>query len=99
MAQIFLSHTKRDSSFCDTFDTIASRVGIKVFRSEFEDIKSPPWKTIKDTIAKSNALFLLVGKELVKSQARARAEYSTETIRKTHHNSDNIQEQPLFPPC
>lgn len=71
MAQIFLSHTKRDSSFCNTFDTIASRVGIKVFRSEFEDIKSPPWKTIKDAIAQSNVLFLLVGKELVKAQAQS----------------------------
>lgn len=64
-AQVFMSHTKLDSECCDKFDSAAARVGLKVFRSEFEEIGSPAWKTIKDEVDKSSALFLLVGKELV----------------------------------
>lgn len=64
-----MSHTKLDRKCCDEFDIAASRVGLKVFRSEFETIKSPAWRTIKDEINKSNALFLLVGEQLTKAQA------------------------------
>jgi len=66
--QIFMSHTKRDEDFCNRLDTIAARVPIKVFRSEFEDIKPPSWITIKNEINNSIALFLMVGKELVNAQ-------------------------------
>jgi hypothetical protein len=69
VVQVFISHTKLDSECCDKFDSAASRVGLRVFRSEFEKMESPAWKTIKDEINKSSALFLLVGKELVKAQA------------------------------
>jgi hypothetical protein len=64
-----LSHTKLDKDFCDRFDIAAARVGLKLFRSELENIKNPAWATIKEEIEKSSALFLLVGKELVKAQA------------------------------
>ncbi len=67
-AQVFISHTKKDGDFCDKFDSICARVGIKSFRSEFESIPSPPYKTIMNAINNSVSLFLLVGKELVKSQ-------------------------------
>jgi len=63
-----MSHTKLDKDCCDRFDRAAPRVGVKVFRSEFETLESPAWKTIKDEINKSSALFLLVGKELVNAQ-------------------------------
>ena len=66
---IFMSHTKLDKDFCDRFDVAVARVGIKAFRSEFETIKPPAWKTIKKQMELSSAMFLLVGKELVKSQA------------------------------
>lgn len=66
--QVFMSHTKLDEEFCDRFESAAPRVGIKVFRSEFETIKSPAWKTIKKEMNKSSAMFLLVGKELAKAQ-------------------------------
>ena len=69
VVQVFMSHTKLDKKCCDKFDSAAARVGVKVFRSEFETLESPAWKTIKDAINKSSALFLLVGKELVRSQA------------------------------
>jgi len=65
---IFISHTKKDKEFCDVFDNVVARVGIKAFRSEFETIPPPPWKTIRKAMNKSIALFFLVGKELVRSQ-------------------------------
>jgi hypothetical protein len=64
-----MSHTKLDTGFCDRLDIVASRVGIKVFRSEFETLETPPWKTIREEMRKSSALFLLVGNELVKAQS------------------------------
>lgn len=66
--QIFISHTKKDEEFCDVFDRIVARVGIKAFRSEFEAIQPPPWRTIKKAMNSSIALFFLVGKKLVESQ-------------------------------
>lgn len=66
--RIFISHTKKDKKICDDFDRIVARVGIKSFRSEFENIPLPPWKTIKNALNESVALFFLVGKELVNSQ-------------------------------
>jgi hypothetical protein len=50
VVQVFMSHTKLDGECCDRFDSAAARVGLKVFRSEFETIQSPAWKTIKDEI-------------------------------------------------
>lgn len=69
MRQIFVSHTKKDVDFCDKFDVVCARIGIRAFRSEFEDITPPPYKTIRNAMANSVALFLLVGKELVKNQS------------------------------
>ena len=69
VVQLFMSHTKLDRDFCNRFDIVAVRVGVKVFRSEFEEIKPPAWKTIKDQMDVSSAMFLLVGEQLVKAQA------------------------------
>jgi hypothetical protein len=66
--QVFLSHTKLDIKCCDQFGVAASLIGLKVFRSEFEKIEFPAWKTIKDAINNSSALFLMVGKELTEAQ-------------------------------
>lgn len=70
MKQVFVSHTKKDKEFCDAFDSVCARVGIKAFRSEFEEVLTPAWKTIKDAMNRSVALFFLVGKELVNGQDR-----------------------------
>lgn len=69
MVQIFMSHTKLDRECCDKFDVAAARVGLKVFRSEFETIKNPAWATIREAVSNSSALFLLVGEKLVSLQA------------------------------
>ncbi|MFA4958146.1 MAG: hypothetical protein WC556_14350 [Candidatus Methanoperedens sp.] len=68
MVQIFISHTKKDKKFCDEFDRVVARVGVRAFRSEFEAIEKPAWETIRDAINNSVAIFFLVGKELVKNQ-------------------------------
>jgi hypothetical protein len=66
--QVFVSHTQRDIDFCNIFDIACARVGLRVFRSEFETIKTPQWKTIRDAIRQSQALFLLIGSQLVTAQ-------------------------------
>lgn len=68
MEQVFVSHTKKDEKFCDAFDRVCARVGIIAFRSEFEEMSKPAWKTIKEAMNKSITMFFLVGEELVKSQ-------------------------------
>jgi len=68
MKQVFVSHTKKDELFCNEFDRICARVGIRAFRSEDEKILKPAWKTIKEEMKKSIAMFFLVGEELVQSQ-------------------------------
>ncbi len=66
--QVFVSHTKEDIELCDMFDRACARVGLKAFRSEFETIEIPQWKTIKEAMDKSIAMFLLVGTQLVAHQ-------------------------------
>jgi hypothetical protein len=73
--QIFLSHTKKDEHFCDSIDSIAARIGLKSFRSEYEDISSPSWEMIKKEINRSSALFLLIGKELARNQEKNAPEW------------------------
>jgi len=69
VVQIFESHSKRDQETCNKFDVfIAAREGVRAFRSEYEEIVTPAWKTIKKEMRRSKALFLLVGPELVKAQ-------------------------------
>jgi len=72
-----MSHTKLDKEFCDLFDSACARVGIKAFRSEFETISLPPWKNIRDQMNRSSAMFLLVGKELVKMQDKSSKDAKT----------------------
>jgi len=66
---VFLSHTRLDNDFCNRFDNICANVGIRRFRSEFAYIEKPSWRTIREQLGKSRALFLLVGKKLVEQQA------------------------------
>lgn len=70
--QIFVSHSKLDKETCDKFDTIAARIGTRVFRSEYETIEAPAWQTIKQEMENSRVLFLVVGPELVRAQDEMR---------------------------
>lgn len=67
MSQIFITHTRKDKDFLNKFDSIFAGTEVKRYRSEFEEIQEPPWRTIKQEINRSNALFFIVGKELVQS--------------------------------
>lgn len=79
MGKVFVSHNKYDEDFCNRFDLACASVGLERFRSEFEDIEKPAWKTINDEINHSNALFLLVGKELVNRQTVTAVSYNTDS--------------------
>jgi hypothetical protein len=68
MFSVFISHSRYDKDYCNSFDNACARVGLKSFRSEFENIQKPAWRTIKNEINKSNALFLLIGKKLRERQ-------------------------------
>lgn len=70
--QIFVSHTKFDADFFNFLDSAEARLGkIRLYRSEYEKIGSLPWLVIMEELDKSDALFLLIGKELVKAQTAA----------------------------
>lgn len=85
--QLFISHTKRDEEFCDRFESMTARVGgFRVFRSEFERVEPPAWKTIKKAISESTVIFLLVGKELVKAQELAESDPTSREVWKYTHN-------------
>lgn len=73
--KVFESHTKDDIEFCDVFDRACARVGIDAFRSEYETIDPPAWQTIRDELSQSRALFLLIGRALVETQAAHTAEW------------------------
>jgi len=74
-----MSHTQLDKEFCNRFDTACARVesGMQAFRSEFERISPPDWKIIRDAMNRSWAMFLLVGKELVKMQEKSACDPET----------------------
>jgi len=74
--QVFVSHTQKDSNFCDKFDIVCARVGVKAFRSELETLSAPPYISIKNAMNNSRALFFLVGKELVKNQGTGDREWN-----------------------
>ena len=67
-AQVFLSHTQRDVDVSYIFCDACELAGVKPFMAEFEPLGLPAWKTIRDEIRKSRALFFVIGKELVGAQ-------------------------------
>lgn len=67
--QAFLSHTGKDSDFCNIIDDAIKKIGFKVFRASLEERQYPQWKWIQDAMNNSNVLILAVGKELVKNQS------------------------------
>jgi hypothetical protein len=71
MFKAFISHSRHDKDFCNAFDNACASVGLARFRSEFEDIEKPAWKTINREIKKSNALFVLIGEQLRKRQSNS----------------------------
>lgn len=68
MPKVFISHSKYDREYCNSFDSACARAGLQSFRSEFENIETPPWTTINREINQSSALFLLIGNKFTEIQ-------------------------------
>jgi hypothetical protein len=64
MADIFISHSKRDAETIATFCNIFARTTIRARLAEFEAYAIPPWFQIKNYVQQSSALFLLLSPHL-----------------------------------
>lgn len=64
---VFISHSKHDPNL-DFFHKIFSAVRTKAIWMEFEDIEPPPYRSIRDNINRSDAIFVLLSKFLIDRQ-------------------------------
>jgi hypothetical protein len=64
---VFISHSKDDPNL-GFFHKIFSAVGTKAIWMEFEDIEPPPYRYIRDSINRSDAIFVLLSKFLIDRQ-------------------------------
>ena len=64
MAQIFISHSKKDEDIRTYFDSIFAGTKVRAVRMEFEDLRDRPSRQIWSEIQKSDALFVLLGPNL-----------------------------------
>ena len=56
--QIFVSHSQKDEDIRIYFDSIFARTGVKSICMEFEKMRSPQWRDIKENVEYSDAVFL-----------------------------------------
>lgn len=61
MARIFLSHSKEDKEIRDFFLKIGGLAGVETKAVEFEYFPPPAWEYIRNQLYMSDALFLLLG--------------------------------------
>ena len=64
MANIFISHSKRDAKTVAAFSNVFARTTIRAILAEFENYLIPPWIQIKDYVQQSSALFVLLSPHL-----------------------------------
>jgi hypothetical protein len=64
MADIFISHSKRDAEAVAAFCNIFARTNIRAILAEFEQYAIPPWVQIKEYVQRSSAVFVLLSPEL-----------------------------------
>ncbi len=75
--QVFVSLSRLDKETSKRFDTIASKEDLTVLKQEYEAQKNPPaWQSVREALAASKALFLLVGPKLVEVKKGGGAEWS-----------------------
>ena len=60
--QAFISHTKKDQEFCGVIEKAIKDVGFRSFRTSFEELKRPEWKSIQKEINNANVLILVLGR-------------------------------------
>ena len=74
--QIFVSLTRQDKETRKHFETVAKKEAVTLYLQEFEAQKNPPvWQTMRDALAASKAMFLLVGPQLVEAKQKGGAEW------------------------
>ncbi len=61
MAQIFISHSKHDADIKRFFGDLFGRSNVKALSVEYEKYHPPAWRYIQPQIAKSAAVFVLLG--------------------------------------
>jgi len=61
LARIFLSHSKEDREIRDFFLKIGGLAGVEMKAVEFEYFPPPAWEYIRNQLYTSDALFLLLG--------------------------------------
>jgi hypothetical protein len=64
MANIFISHSKRDEATVAAFCNVFARTQHGAFLAEFEAYAVPPWTQIKNWVQQSSALFVLLSPHL-----------------------------------
>jgi hypothetical protein len=64
MADIFISHSKKDAETIAAFSNVFARTNIRAILAEFEAYAIPPWLQIRNYVQQSSALFLLLSPHL-----------------------------------
>lgn len=64
MQQIFLSHSQKDAPIVMTFRNAFAGTDVSPILMEYEKYINPPWQVIKQNIAASSALFVLLSPNL-----------------------------------
>ena len=60
MADIFISHSRKDAEAINAFCQVFARTTIRAVFEEFENYVVPPWVKIKNDVQRSSAVFLLL---------------------------------------
>ena len=68
LPQIFVSHSRYDLDIRNSFEKIFAGTGVKPVWYEFEQKSSPDWNEIRNSIHDSEAVFLLLGPKIMKSE-------------------------------
>jgi len=75
--QIFLALTNKDKETAKRFETISNREPVTILQQAFETPKTPPaWQTVRDSLAASKAMILLVGPQLVEAKTTGGPEWT-----------------------
>lgn len=65
VAKVFISHSRADKEMRDYFLKIFGLAGVEATAVEFENFPPPPWRYIKNEMLISDALFLLLGPNVI----------------------------------
>jgi len=77
MANVFISHSRRDPDIRDAFLKLFGLSPVNAVCKEYDIYRSPPWIEIRTDIQKSKALFLLMGPNLMPKESPYTANWVT----------------------